>query len=231
MDAWTTARAEDDFASFRPWLDRTLELKHRYIDCFPTTGDPYDILLDDFERGMRTDEVRAVFDRLKPALRDLVAAAPDDEPEPFLEGPYARELQHELSVVVARAFGASEQHFRLDPTVHPFCMSLSTRDVRLTTRYAEDDLHGNSLFSTMHEVGHGALRARRRPRARPDAARDRLLVGAARVPEPALGERDRPLAPLLALVLSAVPGRLRRTSSPKSRSSGSTGRSTARSRP
>ena len=58
-------------------------------------------------------------------------------------------------MVVARAFGASEQHFRLDPTVHPFCMSLSTRDVRLTTRYAEDDLHGNSLFSTMHEVGHG----------------------------------------------------------------------------
>ncbi|HXQ85134.1 MAG TPA: carboxypeptidase M32, partial [Gaiella sp.] len=33
--------------------------------------------------------------------------------------------------------------------------SFATRDIRLTTRYAEDDLHGNSLFSTMHEVGHG----------------------------------------------------------------------------
>ena len=72
-----------------------------------------------------------------------------------MSGPYARATQHELSLVVARAFGADEGSFRLDPTVHPFCMSFSTRDVRLTTRYAEDDLHGNSLFSTMHEVGHG----------------------------------------------------------------------------
>ncbi len=155
MEAWAKARAEDDYASFRPWLDRTLELKHRYIACFPATDDPYDVLLDDFERGMRTDEVRVVFDRLKPALRELVAAAPDDPPEPFLEGPYAREAQHEVSLAIARAFGASDAFFRLDPTVHPFCMSLSTRDIRLTTRYAEDDLHGNSLFSTMHEVGHG----------------------------------------------------------------------------
>jgi carboxypeptidase Taq len=155
MDAWATARANDDFASFRPLLDRTLELKHRYVDCFPDTGDRYDPLLDDFEPGMRTDEVRSVFDRLRPALQELVRAAPDDAPEPFLTGPYDRDVQHELSVVVARAYGAAERYFRLDPTVHPFCMSLSTRDVRLTTRYAVDDLHGNSLFSTMHEVGHG----------------------------------------------------------------------------
>jgi len=155
MEAWARAREEDDYESFRPWLDRTLELKLRYIDCFPATGEPYDVLLDDFERGMRTHEVRTVFDRLKPALRELLAAAPDDEAEPFLDGPYPREAQHELSLAVARAFGAQETHFRLDPTVHPFCLSFATQDVRLTTRYAEDDLHGNSVFSTMHEVGHG----------------------------------------------------------------------------
>ena len=155
MEAWAKAREDDDFESFRPWLDRTLELKHRYIACFPDADEPYDVLLDDFERGMRTDEVRAVFDRLRPELQELVAAAPGDEPEEFLTGPYAREAQHELSVAVARAFGAEASSFRLDPTVHPFCLSFATQDVRLTTRYAEDDLHGNSLFSTMHEVGHG----------------------------------------------------------------------------
>ena len=124
MDAWAKARAEDDFASFRPLLDRTLELKHRYVDCFPDTGDRYDPLLDDFEPGMRTDEVRTVFDRLRPALQELVRAAPTTRPRRSSTGPYARDVQHELSVVVARAFGAAEQYFRLDPTVHPFCMSL-----------------------------------------------------------------------------------------------------------
>jgi carboxypeptidase Taq len=155
MEAWAQARANDDYASFRPWLDRTLELKHRYIECFPPSDDPYDTLLDDFEPGMKTDEVRRVFDRLRPVLRDLVAAASEEPEEPFIDGPYPKDTQHELSLTVTRAFGAPDEFFRLDPTVHPFCISFATRDVRLTTRYAEDDLHGNSLFSTMHEVGHG----------------------------------------------------------------------------
>jgi carboxypeptidase Taq len=155
VEAWTTARANDDFDAFRPWLDRTLELKHRYVECFPPASDPYDPLLDDFEEGMETDEVRRVFDRLRPALRELVAESAPDEAEDFGTGPYPTAAQHELSLVVARAFGATEQSFRLDPTVHPFCISFATQDVRLTTRYAEDDLHGSSLFSTMHEVGHG----------------------------------------------------------------------------
>jgi carboxypeptidase Taq len=155
VEAWAEARENDDFGSFRPWLDRTLELKHRYVECFPATDDPYDPLLYDFEEGMQTSEVRRVFDRLRPALQELVAQCPPEDPEPFLRGPYPTETQHELSLVVAHAFGADERSFRLDPTVHPFCISFSTQDVRLTTRYAEDDLHGNSLFSTMHEVGHG----------------------------------------------------------------------------
>lgn len=155
MEAWAEARANDDYASFRPWLDRTLELKHRYVACFPPADDPYDLLLDDFEPGMRTEEVRRVFGRLEPALRELVAAAGDEEPEPFVAGPYPREVQHELSVEVVRAFGAGEDSFRLDPTVHPFCLSFGSQDIRLTTRYAEDDLHASSLFSTMHEAGHG----------------------------------------------------------------------------
>ena len=155
VEAWTDARASDDYASFRPWLDRTLELKLRYVACFPQSDDPYDILLDDFERDMHTDEVRRVFDRLRPALRELVTAAGDEPDEPFVRGPFPQPAQEELSLAVIRAFGARERNFRLDPTVHPFCTSFSTQDVRLTTRYAEDDLHASSIFSTMHEAGHG----------------------------------------------------------------------------
>jgi len=155
VEAWATARANDDYASFRPWLDRTLELKRRYVACFPPSDDPYDPLLDDFERGMQTEEVRRVFERLEPALRELVEANGQEEDEPFLTGPYPESVQHDLSVVVTQAFGAAEEFFRLDSTVHPFCTSFSTQDVRLTTRYAEDDLHASSIFSTMHEAGHG----------------------------------------------------------------------------
>ena len=68
MEAWVVAREENDYAAFRPWLDRQLELKREYIACFEPADDPYDILLDDFEPGTTTAEVEGVFDRLKTEL-------------------------------------------------------------------------------------------------------------------------------------------------------------------
>ena len=67
------AREESDFASFRPWLEQIVELRRRYVECFAPYDDPYDPLLDDFEPGMKTDEVRAIFGVLEPELTALVA--------------------------------------------------------------------------------------------------------------------------------------------------------------
>jgi carboxypeptidase Taq len=153
MEAWVEARARSDYASFRPWLERTLDLKRRYIDCFEPDGDPYDVVLDDFEPGMRTSEVRAVFDRLKEVLPRLVAEAADGEDEGFTRGPFPEDAQHALSLELLQAWGFDDASWRLDRTVHPFCASSGSHDIRLTTRYAESDL--TSLFTAMHECGHG----------------------------------------------------------------------------
>ncbi len=153
QEAWTEARAGNDYASFRPWLDKNLELRRRYIDCFDPTDEPYDVLLDDYEPGMKTAEVRAVFDRLKPELRALAAQLATEEEPGFMQGPFPEAEQERLSHAVLELFGLDERAHRLDRTVHPFCLGIATSDIRVTTRYAEHDLH--SLFSTMHECGHG----------------------------------------------------------------------------
>ena len=49
--------------------------------------------------------------------------------------------------------GFEEGAWRLDTTVHPFCTSFARQDIRMTTRYHETGLE--SLWSTMHEAGHG----------------------------------------------------------------------------
>jgi carboxypeptidase Taq len=152
MVAWAAAREAGDYAAFRPWLDRTLELKHRYIDCFPAPDEIYDILLDDFEPGLTTGEVRTVFDRLRAAIVPLVDAVATDEVARFMAGPFPQEAQRALSLEAIRAFGYDDGAFRLDLSVHPFCTSLGVNDVRLTTRF-EEGLE--SLFSSMHECGHG----------------------------------------------------------------------------
>ncbi len=154
MEIWARARAANDFASFRPSLERTLELKHEYVACF-APEEPYDALLDDFESGMRTGEVRVVFDRLLPELTALAAAFPPEADEPFLHGSYPAATQDVLAREVMAAFGLGAEIARIDPTVHPFCTSFGLDDIRITTRSAERDLHGSSVFSTMHEAGHG----------------------------------------------------------------------------
>src|SRR5512142_1620215 len=54
FEAWVEARAKSDFSIFRPHLEKVVELVHKYISFFPASDHPYDTLLDDYERGMKT---------------------------------------------------------------------------------------------------------------------------------------------------------------------------------
>ncbi|HUQ21537.1 MAG TPA: carboxypeptidase M32 [Gaiellaceae bacterium] len=153
-DVWAKARAENDYASFLPHLERAVELKRRYVDCFEGFDEPYDVLLDDYESGMKTAEVRQVFDDLKAELVPLIAEIGSVEgDDAFMAGPWPVEAQHEYSLKIVERFGYDPSFARLDLTVHPFAASSGTQDIRLTTRYREDDI--TSIFTAMHECGHG----------------------------------------------------------------------------
>ena len=147
------AREASDFEAFRPSLERIIDLRRRYIECFAPYDDAYDVLLEDYEPGMRTSEIREIFAVLTPALQELVAEHATDEDDAFMHGPFPISGQDALSRELCDAFGVTWDQFRLDTTIHPFEISFGLGDVRLTTRYAEDDLL--SLFTAMHECGHG----------------------------------------------------------------------------
>jgi carboxypeptidase Taq len=153
MPLWVEARQESDFARFLPALRDNFELRRRYIECFDDYDEPYDVLLDDFEPGMKTAEVRAVFDRLKEEQVPLVAAAREQGERPLRNARFPIEDQKQFELKVIERFGFDPSEWRLDTAVHPFASSIARTDIRLTTRYFEDNLDG--LFGTMHEAGHG----------------------------------------------------------------------------
>jgi len=153
-DIWAKARAENDYELFRPVLERAVELRRRYVECFDGYDEPYDALLDDYEPGMKTAEVRVLFDELKAELVPLIADVGSVEgDDAFMAGPWPVEAQHAYSLEIIRRFGFDESFARLDLTVHPFCASSGTQDIRLTTRYKEEDI--TSIHTAMHECGHG----------------------------------------------------------------------------
>jgi carboxypeptidase Taq len=151
--AWDEAKAASDFPAFVPHLERMLELKHRYIACFPPAETPYDVLLEDYEEGMTTAEVTGIFDRLKDELLVLVERSREKPLDSPLRGPFPVKGQREAGRRVLEAFGFDDRSWRIDETPHPFASKPGLGDIRLTTHTEDGDL--TSLFSTMHEFGHG----------------------------------------------------------------------------
>jgi carboxypeptidase Taq len=151
---WLEAKATSNFDLFLPMLERQVELRKRYIECFEPEGEPYDVLLDDFEPEMKTAEVRRIFVEIKTELVPLIAELRDREvDDSFLTGDFPIDKQVEVSHDVVDLFGHRPDSWRIDPTVHPFASGAGVDDVRITTYYFDDNL--KSLFATMHEYGHG----------------------------------------------------------------------------
>jgi carboxypeptidase Taq len=155
LSAWGPAKQSSDFKAMLPHLERNLELRHRYVECFPRPDETYDVLLDDYEPLMKTADVREVFDELKRELRPLIKEIGEagEVDASFLEGEFDVSAQRDFSMKVLRAFGYTDEEWRLDQTAHPFMTSPGGGDIRLTTNFRENDV--SSIFGSMHEFGHG----------------------------------------------------------------------------
>ncbi|HEY6255534.1 MAG TPA: carboxypeptidase M32 [Xanthobacteraceae bacterium] len=155
-DAWTRARQNNDFATMRPLMERTLDLSCEYAEFFAPYRHVIDPLIDDMDEGMTCAAVRALFTELRGGLLPLVRAICDRPAadESCLHGGFAEAPQLDFGLAVAKAYGYDLDRGRLDRTFHPFCTRLSAGDVRITTRVDSDDLT-EALFSTLHEAGHG----------------------------------------------------------------------------
>lgn len=155
FQVWVEARQKSDFALFRPHLEKIVELAHRYIGFFPPADHPYDVLLDNYEPGMKTAEVKAIFDTLRPqqvALIQRIGQRPQVD-DSFLHQPFDERRQWDFGVEVITKFGYDWQRGRQDKSPHPFTTSFSVNDVRITTRVDPNFLNP-MLFGTMHECGH-----------------------------------------------------------------------------
>lgn len=155
MQAWQKARAENDFSAFRPHMETIFDLRRRYADLFAPYDHIYDPLLDDFEPGLKTAEVQAIFDTLRPQQVELIRAITSrpQVDDSFLHQTYDEQKQWDFGVEVLTKIGYPWERSRQDKSAHPFTTSFSINDVRITTRIIPNNL-GSAFFSTMHEGGH-----------------------------------------------------------------------------
>ncbi|MCW3475659.1 carboxypeptidase M32 [Limobrevibacterium gyesilva] len=152
--AWVQARATNDFALFTPHLEATLALAREFADAAGWQDHPYDALLQLYEPGESITSLRRLFARLRDGLAPILQAARARTPRTdFLHRGFAEEGQRAVARSFAQRLGYDFARGRLDTTVHPFEVSFTREDVRITTRYRPDAL-APALFGAMHETGH-----------------------------------------------------------------------------
>jgi carboxypeptidase Taq len=157
QQVWQEARSANDFAAFRPWLEKIVALKRREADAIGYAASPYDALLDEYEPGATAAEITQVFAALRDELVPLVQAilgSGKKAPHDILEREYPVERQRAFGEGAAKAIGFDFGAGRLDVTTHPFCSGIGPGDCRITTRYNPHHFN-ESFFGILHEAGHG----------------------------------------------------------------------------
>ena len=153
---WIEARANDDFASFAPALAEIVAVTRDYADAAGWSGHPYDALIGLYEPGTTFADISALLAELKLGIRPIldVALGRKRPARDFLNHPFPEEKVKAAARLLTEVLGYDYEHGRLDKTVHPFAISFTRADVRITMRLGERSF-ANSLFGAMHETGHG----------------------------------------------------------------------------
>ncbi|HUU35349.1 MAG TPA: hypothetical protein VMW48_14895, partial [Vicinamibacterales bacterium] len=154
-EVWAHARATDDFAGFVPTLNETVALNREMAECIGYAEHPYDALMYRFEPGETVASLRPLLATLREAMLPLVRAIGQREAPriDFLQRAYPRDAQLAFGLSMARKVGYDLHRGRLDTTVHPFEVSFTRNDVRITTRVNEHWMP-SCLFGSLHEAGH-----------------------------------------------------------------------------
>ena len=152
--AWAEAHKSGNFATFAPFLQEQIDLAKEYAELSGADG-AYDFWIDKHDPGMDAAKVAALFTPLKEELAPIVQhiGASENKADPSIFKGFPTDAQEAFLKTVLAKLGFDFKRGRIDRSIHPFCSGTGS-DIRMTTRFFEDNPL-DSLFSSIHEAGHG----------------------------------------------------------------------------
>ncbi len=153
---WEEAKEKSDFSILQPYLEKLVEYNKKFVDYWGYNGNKYNTLLDMYEPGITVEKLDEVFAKLKerivPLVQDIAQSTVQPRAKELLVH-FPKDKQREFSMEILKELAYDFDSGRLDETVHPFAIGLNPGDVRVTTKYDEEDFR-TAVFGTIHECGH-----------------------------------------------------------------------------
>ena len=153
---WRRAKAENDYASWEPYVARIVEAMQAQARCLDPERALYDVWLDQFGRGSSIETCDRFFQTVRDAVVPLVheiAAKGQPVAPAFVGAPVPVAAQKELAARLCGVIGLDPERLTLGETEHPFTSGFSRDDVRIAHHYHEYDVL-SGVYTTIHEGGH-----------------------------------------------------------------------------
>lgn len=165
---WEEAKNSDDFEMFAPTLEKIIVFNKKLVKYLETEElKGYDILLDMYEEGFSVGEYDKFFADLKeelvPFVLEVTTRPKDKFSRKLTKGRFPKDKQEQFSKYLLEVFNYDQNKGLLKESAHPFTSGVSSVDTRITTHYYEDNLL-SSIFSTIHELGHGIYELQNDPK-------------------------------------------------------------------
>ena len=156
VPAWTKAKRTNDFSLFAPYLEKIIAARRAQARYFAPDRDPYEVLLDRYEKGLTIAQCDEFFATLRetivPLLADIQTRGKAVRTD-FLDQDWPIDAQRRVSKKIMELWGLDPAHCYLAESEHPFTTEFWRGDVRITTHYMPRDIFSN-LYSVAHEGGH-----------------------------------------------------------------------------
>jgi len=153
---WEKAKLENDYPSFEPYLEKIVATLKRFAKYRDPDKKPYNVFLDDYEKGYTMEDYDRFFavlrEKVVPLIHDSISKYKEVRDD-FMKLPYSVDKQKELTEKLIDIMKINRDNFAWAESEHPFTMGINKKDVRFTTHFHETNL-SSAIYSTIHEGGH-----------------------------------------------------------------------------
>lgn len=160
QEVWAKAKNKNDYNAFKKYLEKMINMAKEMVKYRkPGCVDIYNEMINDYEEGMNTEMLDKLFSEIKNYVIPFMKKINDNNNnnsnnKKDRNERYGVNAQKEISKFLLKYIGFDLERGIVGESEHPFTMSISYGDTRLTNHYYDDDFI-NPVFSIIHEGGHG----------------------------------------------------------------------------
>ena len=151
VTVWEQAKAENNYEKFKPYLAKNIELSKQYYSYISDKDDLYDVMLEQYERGMNSKTIDKLFNRLKEVLIPLIKEV--EQPQIKVEQTYTNEESLNIARYLLDYIGFDNNRGQLGIYPHGFTQTINHDDVRIA--FCSKEGPASFVGTIIHEGGHG----------------------------------------------------------------------------